>query len=271
MPTTTTASATREWPAWAGDVDRLARLCKTTDELIAERRWSWVEGEASRRVDDYGDAPAEALAEANRQAETKWTTEVEAYERELQLRRAGSPADVLAEIDPAAIHRLTIRAPSFGGSPIRCQVDFGESEGHGSCRLRVEGDDPQWVRGAISTLESEIGRGVPDWAWLRSGRGQLAMVAAFSLAIAVALWPLWSDVDEGAPRTAMNRTLLSAIMGAFLGFFLGVIAFVVVTRTLLPGFELLQRGQKGRGSRAVAVMSGLLAAVAIGFVVNWLS
>jgi hypothetical protein len=262
---TSRAEDSRRWKAWAGDLERLRRLVEVADGLIdsmRERANTELEEQLAVRITDEGldDLEREQMRkyaddERKRHA-AKWSPEMKTVERDLSFTRQGRPEAVLAAVDPAGIRSVRIEAPEEWMAPGRVIVELDREQG---AYLRVAGEDPNWVRGAVGSLAAELERAVPRWAWIRGLPGGLIGAGVLLASIALALFP---PLDS----ERLDGFIALAIFGSMFAFFLSWWAL----EKFLPGFEITSPGSRGSGSRFMAVLVSFAMSLLGGLLLNLL-
>ena len=180
--------------------------------------------------------------------------QLEVTESDFPILHKGAPDDVLNAIDPAYADRLEMRAPWQPDAETHIVVRMSK-RGAG---LAVQGTDPEWVRGAFSTMKAEIQRGVPWWGWLRKDAAAVLYAPISALSVGLAVYPF---LPRSADRLALGA--LAMLLGLILGFML-----VALAGKVLPGFELLPEGEPGRGRKAVQFVAGVLGQLALALAVS---
>jgi hypothetical protein len=215
--------------------------------------------DAARRR-NRGDLPVQALA----------------LHKDLSTETVGPPAAVIADLDSVGLQSLAITAGTHPGMmmlPSRMvDVEFyalhevakdrdvwfaGVTLSRRSgATLHVHGSDPAWVRSTFNEAKTELAKGVPWWRLLRSGNawGFYALLSAGAVAIGIQPW--LKDLRWWWAGTSVAAGLV-----------LGTMVFVLA-RHLLPGFEVLTSGSRGRALSVLSVLGALLAQLVIGVVVN---
>ena len=251
MPVRTRAEDSQNWPMWAGDLEGMRRLVKVVEDVIEEPRRLAIENTA---VEDPN--RADFVAEL-------WETEMTAVEKELGITHRGLPIEVLGEIDPKVIRRLSISAPNSVAQEANVQLDFSAS----GVTLQVAGE-PGWLRMAGGALKSEVAKGVPAWAWLRASVGWWLYASIAIVALALAIWPHIGPVNaRGEPRTFAEKVLLLGLTAAF-GAGLAGALMLGLARKVLPGFELLRPNERGRAKGVLTLIGAQVLAFLVGLLVN---
>lgn len=250
------------WFAWTCDHERLLRLATALERCVAVLRDRAAAGDPAFRDitdDDFG-------------------VRLEARHKDLGMKERGTPAAVLASLDPAGLESMVLTAgvlprqvvamsselveldlpPTLvqsrsGDTAFFTGVSFSKTRGLG---LHVRGSDPQWVRSTYSELESEIKKALPWWRFLRSGHLWWLYAAFGTLMSMYGLAPTM----HGRP---VGWVAASVCAGAVLG-----ASVLAAARRLLPGFEILTHGSNGKAARVLAVVGALAANVALGVIVN---
>jgi hypothetical protein len=124
---------------------------------VAQQTAEAVEGLSSSHAKDR-------LEREMQDEEEAWQTEMTAVEADLSQTWSGQPDEVMDQFDPRTVTRIGLQTPAHR-RPAASIAILIDQEG---CILRVRGEDPKWVRGAIGTLESEIKKSVPWWHRLRA-------------------------------------------------------------------------------------------------------
>jgi hypothetical protein len=252
------AAAQHHWQAWVSNTERLLRIAKILDEqVLLLRRQTSQEGGSFTLPED------------------RYAVQLETWEKEFSLRQVGAPQEVLESVDPMVLQSIVLsvgrrgtdrrshsvalnaplgmeRAEIARNDPLFVSIQLTRSFG---ALLEVRGDNPDWVRGAFSALESEIGRGVPAWSRLRSG------------------WMWWPYTILGCAATfiALQPSLATHILWLGLAALVGGVAigtgFVLLTSWLLPGFEIVAGGKAGKGSRVLSLVGAAILQFLIGIAV----
>lgn len=222
--------------AWVGDQERLDRLVRVLEDLVEK-------GEALAVDDDPIDLVATATESGS-----------------VTLR--GTPAEVFREMDRQALHNLELEVSRAYPVNKRDQVriTFDRIEG-----LKIESrGESAWVDDSHRRLEEEVERGKPWWYWLRGIPGGAIVLFLGWGYFAVLVWNSAYGQDEG--NEFVTKALAIGLGGIMVA---GLATSVVmgVIRRILPGFEVVRPGEKGRGARALAV-AGTLVVAAFGVVLD---
>jgi hypothetical protein len=196
----------------------------------------------------------------------EWSVEMEIGERDLSLTHAGPPDQIVNELDPAFVERLSIRAPRSASLAVQATVHLTREKG---CSVELRGDDPSWLRLARDTLSAELERGVPRWAWLRTLPAAALIGAVLYLAVLIAFWDRFVFENErtGEPLSVGSRLLLIFAIGLIFSLIVGSIAERGM-RTFLLGFEIVPPGATSKSRKVLGVIGSLASALVLGIIVN---
>lgn len=252
-----TVERRREFYAWVGRADRIARIGRL------------VEG-ASRRAFEDSRAELEAIenqySRQSRVEEFQVTAEVFGAH---SMHREGDLEAVLAEMDPADIIGVSV---SNHRPMAHAWVRLGRQYADGPAAvIKVSGADPQWVAGTFDQLVSEVSKGVPAWAGLRKravavGASLFAVVAFVGVLIAVQGVSFGSQGRPISPAGTVAYRVLLAAIASLVASLAGAGVFALVRRWVLVPFEVLEPGKKSTARRiggvvgwVIGVASGLIA------------
>jgi hypothetical protein len=263
-----TAETGKVWAAWAGDKDRLLRLCTVVAELAGQAREEEMrplvathEAEVAEVLSKLpaGSVPPLGLTDRHererQEVETRWEPRAEAAEG--IERYDGTSKLVVDAMDPPAVTEFHLRVPPnvYVSAP-RVVLRMRASKG---VNYEIEGP-PTWVAAGAAKLEEEITRGVPWWWRLRDLRDGTLIFGGIS-GVAAMIGALGID-DTPWPFVV----LLGMSIGGLAGLILQSVA-----EKLLPGLEILAVGGRARGSRVVAFVAVVAFEVALAVVPNLLS
>lgn len=259
----------RSWEAWVGDKDRLLRLSRVMTELIAQQRQAALDAAKERgqnrlhAEEEQGGSQSHLdeikgweRIEADRLAEA-WAVEMAWSERDLSLTHAGPPDQIVNEMDPAFVERVSIQAPKDILLPIQASIHLSRSNG---CSVELRGQDPAWLRMARDTLSNEVQHGVPPWAWLRTIQAAFVYTGVIYVGLVVAAW----NRVSGAWR---EKLIVSLLVG--LPTVLGFSALLQpLVRRLLSGFEIIAPGAVPKSGRALGLVASVATSFILGIIVN---
>lgn len=259
------AAERKKWAAWAGDTARLRRIVEIADSYVSTERQKLLDAAqddldtslADIQVKHKADADLQAFLQGQamnkfeRQRDAvirEFGTELESREKDMSLRRVGTPDEVLGQIDPRFQERIEITSGREWSSSFKASITFDRQQG---CSLGVTANSKDKVAAAHSALSQDIQRGVPWWAFLR----EWWFAGLYTLTLLGSIAWVFSPVtkNNGNFGTQFLRAALLAVLfapavgGAFHWLF----------RRLLPGFELLESGKPGRGN-TVIVGAGMI-------------
>jgi hypothetical protein len=196
----------------------------------------------------------------------QWAVEMELSERDLSLTHIGPPDQIVNELDPAFVERLSMRAPRSSSLPIQATIHLTREKG---CSVELRGDDPSWLRTARDTLSAELERGVPRWAWLRTLPGAALIAGVLYLALVIASWDSFvlRSQATGKPFSFGWRPVLTFALGII---FSGLIGAVMEPgmRSLLLGFEIVPPGATPKSRKVLGIIGSLASALVLGIIVN---
>jgi len=250
-------SKSNAWPAWSGELEDLRRIGRLFESLIEQRRPDlWASH------DDQADESPTLKEWRKQRFEEGWRAVAELQDADDQVE--GGIEEVLAELDPRSLARLTLRAssdetlvPGDGIAPVL----NARSESN-PVRLSVNSSDQGWARQALSALSEEIAKGVPKWGRWRSASGRMTLSVVVFLFVNFTGLMLFYSSAQGLVRAAA----CSAI---------GIIAGLIVHSTrvinwFLPPLEVTSQAGS-TGARRLAGLGALLASVPIGILINLLT
>lgn len=256
-----------EWSAgaWVDDRERLLRVARTIQALMERLGQETIASLETRiaRLDDLDRETREELEEnlgaAKRELSEERSLTVTAVERRHEVTHEGEDAEeVVRSVDPRELERLVLSAPDFPGRARNgITVEMSRQRG---VSLQVQGEDPQWVKGALVNLQDELEKSVPRWTWMRGSVGPFVFVGGIAVAGLIAMAPLLSLGDF---------LLVGGLLLVFVIIF--STAFEPVFRRILPGFEIVETGQKGSISRVLALVGGLAGSFVLGLIGNLLT
>jgi hypothetical protein len=286
----------RKWSIWIGSNDELRRLADIVQEQAGVRASALLgnfdaeterqlEEALTREIDDLpvpasiAELVTDEMKSSVRQniaysINERRSTERDALERRLKVSATivdgddtttGDIETVLAELD-----RRTVQSVEFAMTADRSDrlVVTLERKGkrHSSingAKLKVTSQDRGWANQAFAQLSEELGKGQPGYAWVRTGRGRLAVLAglavmfiAISLVIAPAVPASWS-----------------AVQGVSTGYAFIIVALFVTAPNwffewLAPSFEITGEDRQSTGKRRIGAVTAPLIAIVIGIIVN---
>lgn len=210
-------------PAWVGDRERLDRITRV------------LYGAAERGKPPVGHDEIRVSAKATLR-NGEWIE--------------GEPGGVFAEMDRRALSELVLVAgPDFRNGSIG--VTFDRVKG-----VTVESKgDRDWVDASHTALVEEAERGRPFWWWLRSLPALMALGLLFAGLCGDLLYGVYAGEDPA-------RRLFGAVfVGSFVGLSLAS-ALIAILKRVLPGFEVVEPGERGKGARALGVAGALASLVA---------
>jgi hypothetical protein len=265
------AGGSARFEAWVGTVSEIGALVRRMEEVLHEKREAVLvefdrETEQVVRTWAEGRLDPEAVAAQRREERMRERAELEkklapvmtVAERDLQ-KLEGSPEDVLASMDRRVVASLGVEAPPYGLYRARDNRIVLRLDSEEGARLSVSGDDPDWVRKAVSVLSLELEKGKPRWTWLRGERGSAFASATTALAALLFFREPLAD--------ASGASLFFGVV--YLTLFAGLIGMAMHSRIIkkrLPGFELIEPGQESKGRQAVVFTAALLLQIPAGVV-----
>lgn len=257
QPPALTVERRKEFYAWIGGADRIARIGRLVED-------------ASRRA--FEDARANLEAIDNEYTRQRCVEEFQVAAEVFgahSMQRDGALEAVLAEMDPADIAGLTVRNRRESA---HAWVKLGRGYPYDPAAvIKVSGADPQWVAGAFDQLVSEVAKGVPAWAGLRRHAVKVGAVS-FALLAFVGVLVAVQGVNfsvRGQPVSsgdAIAYRLLMAAVASVVASWIGAGVFGLVRRWILVPFEVLGPGQRSTARRIggavgwiIGAASGLIA------------
>jgi len=234
----------------------LERLAAKIDELVRPRLQTEL-ADAMKTValdaERWGWKEERAEEERTRQEgliREEWAVVARATRPEFSTNYSGGTAEVLGALESSRVHSFVLSVRKRFTVRSEIEVRFDRRDG---CRVSVDADDPEWVRGAFTTLVDEIRVGVPRWHILRLDRfrvpAALLLGSIFGGGIAVAIYGLkW------------------AAAGVIWGSFVIGSNLAVITTKALPGFEILPHNGKSKGTQRLRWIGGFCTSVAASIV-----
>lgn len=229
---------TREsaYRAWVGDVARLSFIETHIENSLRSAYEDYIAN--SEQVDDEswtGESAVEFL---------RLRTSVTANHG--RMTRTGAIAAVLADMDPREVEKIAMgnETPdkSFPSISLRMQKEIDNN--YRSVRISVMGSDRQWVAGVHDVLATEIRRGVPPWAFMRSPLVGVGLAVAITLGVCgILAFVGWLQAKD------LALVLVGSLFvgGLFIGFPLaGLLA------RMFPGLEVVEAGGTPRGRQMLA-------------------
>jgi hypothetical protein len=243
--------------AWVGDEERLNRLVRILEGLVADEK-----GE-SGVSDDSPWAPTITF----RQIISGDPELVATATERGGLTIRGVPHEVFGEMDRSAVQSLELEVSPPGDLRKRDQVriEFHRVKG---VSLESRGET-KWIDEAHTRLTEELDRGRPWWWWMRGDPIAWVSVALILSASFVLSGTSLMEQDDGSPLTLGGRALVTLTLGLIVSLAGGVGVHSLLQR-VLPGFEVVLPGGSGRGARALGVIGAIILA-ALGIVATFLA
>jgi hypothetical protein len=272
------ASASEHWDAWVDNKERLLRIATVMQEQVDLMRNQVGSREQSSQPSSGTDQGSSGAGVGRSEPHE---VVLAARQKALSLRQIGPPQAVLAQVenDLPSLVGVTL---SFGGArrisavpdrfvdfsdffvnvepgePERAFAGFSLDRSTGAT-LQIGGNNPTWVRGAFEALKDEVNKGVPRWSRLRS------------------TWMWWPYTILGilvwifALRNVLDENPLSWFgLAVALGIASGT-GLTLISKSILPGFEILSSGRSAKGGRVLGVFFSVATNIAIGALVNILT
>ncbi len=208
------------------DKDELEQEHLRIDHSFAVRMYTHELAEYERRREEIDQA---------------WTVVCTAHEHDLDQRHRGS-FEALEEgrLDWPLVRAFQIQVPGSYTNRRSIEVRFRRDEG---VSFEVAGPDRDWVRGAGASIETELGKGIPRWSWLRSYKSGLPfffILSAFAIALAPQAEGFYVENEFDGVTVGGFAVLFCVGPGALL-FWIG--------RRLFPGFEIYEPGSGPKSTR----------------------
>lgn len=258
--------------AWHGDVDDLRTLLNVIEELHASAAESVTQRfrklkpqrfeagklnytHASARtglpddwwIEDWERRDAEELKRALESIEIQIRAEHRSFSRVLE----GPPSLVLDKIDLRDLRdlKITMGRPYSSETP-SLTVSFSGKNG---VETEIRDQSADWIVVAEKKLRTVITRQRPWYWWTRSYWIVFTVLAIPALTISWMVLPIKSLDTAGA--VVLGVTLAAICIGIF-----------SLWTKMVPGFELIKNGSRGRGTKIFAML-GTLALFVLGIVV----
>lgn len=173
----------------------------------------------------------------------------------------GSPASAVlnGQLYPSQVAEIELEIGNYGSALPLTTTAWQAGRFGSACRLRIDSGDPDWVDITARKADAAIRKGVPNWAWVRTGRGLLALLLAATLIAATQLVVLFAHGPV-------------AVSWAFSGLSVFISAVYEVTIWWVPAAQFLKDGESPVGSRlfvwAGRVVGALVLAVIGGLLVT---
>lgn len=243
------AEQSREWDAWTGTPQDLLRLASELERVHQPERTAALD--KTKQLPETSSTTLSGLAADLRRIQEE-SHQVQLSVEEIRPDRTvtGSPAEVLAEVDPRNVVSASLH------SPLSASISISIRFWHYGCSLKVTGNDTRTVRVTLDDLASRIKTNIPRWGLLRSvWAAPLYGLLAAGIFLTL-MWPV--ETGSGPNGTTISDVLTALIYVGLIG------SFVLTTlmRKLLPGFELVGPAGKARSQQFLGFMRTLAVLVA---------
>jgi hypothetical protein len=246
------AEHARGWLAWEGDGAALLRIGAVMQKLVEPFSQA-----ALADVGAHSDSWRKEFLEERREvAAREWEVQASFYYKLFGLVETGKLDEVISAAKGRRVVGVIIQVPRTSYGDVACTVSLGRVRSGGTANVVAYWKSPDvgWMHTAGGLLGAVVGSGAPWWRWLRSWWA-LPGYAACVLPLWLLLRP-W-EVKSGATSAWLSVAVVSLVCGLWL---------TQIIRWLLPPFDLVAEGGRGRGTRAVAVIGTILLALVGGIV-----
>ncbi len=192
------------------------------------------------------------------QMQDTWTPEFHVTEVNPTRHIYGNAGQVLREMNPSAVVAIEANCAEGTVASLRLKMtaEPGRAVGPNGAELSISSEDAGWARKWHATLSQRIERGRPWWWWLRTSSGAYWFGLGVANLLGVALVQS-SDVEFKIDRDIVAFVFLFTLYGT-----LAALVMQAGIRRLLPTFQVLKRGERGRGQTAIAIVSTPVLAIA---------
>jgi hypothetical protein len=246
---------------WVGDLDSFRQILTVCRELEAKAKADYrgqrMNSEGHRkeqyfRENSYLGADTREAAWSNREqfdeqrALNSYDLSMTAVEQKLDHKVSGSPDDVMRMIDVSDLKTVSLAIGSVYSNDVEgVLIHFERDRG---CTVKISSPRNEWVHVATGKLKPLLSKHRPPYWWLRQVRYSFLLFAVplFAMLMALLVHGTHHPYKSGE-LTVVSLAVMTVccLIGAGIGE--GV-------RNLLPAFELIEKGQKAKGSKRIGLV-----------------
>ncbi|GAA3577030.1 hypothetical protein [Kribbella ginsengisoli] len=271
----------REWQAWAGSTADLERIAQLMQKLMDQRRDALIAvyerdhplptpvgkpdatEEDGRAFYEYLSYQQEVARIERAINEIRVATGLKVALTDRHADEVIGEADVLAEFD-----RRTYQVVKFDGKfphsafSERLEVKMERQTPLAGLSLQVTSVEPGWAKQALAELSEEIDHGSPWWGFFRTQRGSALFGMLLFILVTIVGGLLLTLVDW---KASVESWLAPGVAAAFV---LGISVSESHRPWLFPSIEIVNEGEKPKGSRVIPFLATLVLTSVIGIAIN---